>query len=463
MFSPIPRRFVAFFGIAIGGCGESSAPGVVTREATILAAVSPTSITTTVGSDVVDPPSVIVQDMNGNPTPGVVVTFAVTDGKGWVSGPIATSNSAGIARVGRWKLGYVVGTNAVTANAGTLTPVMFRATAVAGPPARINKFSGDNQIAAPGTTVALSPQVRVTDHFGNPISGIDVNFAVGDGGGSLAITGAVSDTAGIAAAGVWTLGSPGSQSIVARATSLPAAIFTAIAIQPPYPCAGTFGLAEGTMLRSQLSAQSCAGADGGVFEAFTARPTSDEAYTFNLMSTDFDTYLELRGPNGTPIASNDNVSPSTKNSMVKAFLRPGTVTLMATSTGAVASGFYSISYGKASSDVTGCEPVFIVRGVTTTPQNMSSSDCVVSTYRSEDRYRIWLKAGALIDIQVEDWSYPGRAAFDIADSTGKLIETSRALGGNLYGTSFTALADGYYLIAVFGTLDQDIAYVLSVK
>jgi len=459
MFSPIPRRFVALFGLAIGGCGESSAPGVVTREATILAAVSPTSITTTVGSDVVDPPSVIVQDMNGNPTPGVVVTFAVTDGNGSISGPVATSNSAGIARVGGWKLGSLVGMNALTATAGTLTPITFRATAVAGPPRRIHKVSGDNQIAAPGTTVALRPQVRITDDFGNPLSGIEVNFAIGGGGGSLASTEAVSDTAGLAAAGAWSLGSPGGQSIVARAASLPPAIFSAVAIQPVYPCARIGALAEGTITRSQLSAQSCRGGDGRFFEAFSATPTSNETYAFSLTSTDFDTYLELRDEGGTPIASNDNANPATRNSALKAFLRPGTVTLLATSAGAMASGFYSISYQKISSEVTGCEPVFVVRGVTTR-QHISSSDCVVSNVRSEDRYRIWLKAGELIDVQIEDWSYTDQA-FDIADSAGNVLETSRYRGGYLYGTSFTALATGYYLISVFGESNQGIEYELS--
>ncbi|MEO5580861.1 MAG: Ig-like domain-containing protein [Gemmatimonadaceae bacterium] len=461
MFSPIPRRFVALFGLAIGGCGESSAPGVVTSEATILAAVSPTSITTTVGSDVVDPPSVIVQDMNGNPTPGVVVTFAVTDGKGSISGPVATSNSAGIARVGGWKLGPVIGMNALSATAGALKPLTFRATAVAGPPGRIQKISGDNQIAAPGTTVALRPQVRITDDFGNPLSGIEVTFAIGGGGGSLGSTKAVSDTAGLAAAGAWSLGSPGGQSIVARAASLSPAIFTAVAIQPVYPCARPGGLSDGVVLRLQLGAASCPGTDGRFFDAFPVTPAGADAYAFTLVSSDFDTYLELRDDSDTPIASNDNASPTTTNSALKAFLRPGTVTLMATSAGTVTSGFYSLSYQKTSPEVTGCEPVFVVRGVTTR-QHISSSDCVVSNVRSEDRYRIWLKAGELIDVQIEDWSYTYQA-FDIADSAGNVLETSRRRGDYLYGTSFTALATGYYLISVFGESSEGIEYVLSLK
>jgi hypothetical protein len=74
-------------------------------------------------------PSVIVTDMNGNPVPSVVVTFAVASGGGTVTGATATSNSAGVATVGSWTLGNP-GENTLTATVTGIAPATFKATAL---------------------------------------------------------------------------------------------------------------------------------------------------------------------------------------------------------------------------------------------------------------------------------------------------------------------------------------------
>jgi CubicO group peptidase (beta-lactamase class C family) len=62
---------------------------------------------------------------------GVTVTFTITSGGGTVTGNIATTNSAGEASVGSWRLGAAAGTNTLTAVAAGLTssPITFTATA----------------------------------------------------------------------------------------------------------------------------------------------------------------------------------------------------------------------------------------------------------------------------------------------------------------------------------------------
>ena len=81
----------------------------------------------TAGTAVSTPPSVIVNDANGNPVPGVSVTFAVASGGGSVTGSPATTNAAGIATVGSWTLGATAGANTLTATSGSLSgsPVTF--------------------------------------------------------------------------------------------------------------------------------------------------------------------------------------------------------------------------------------------------------------------------------------------------------------------------------------------------
>jgi adhesin/invasin len=194
----------------------ASAPGIpsVTFTATggagiavTMAAVSQTAQSAPVGSNVPDPPAVIVRDAQGIPVPGVVVTFAVTAGGGTVVGSPATTGANGVAALTSWKLGPAVGPNTVTATAAGLNSVTFNATGGAGSPATVVAFAGDNQTAVQGTAVATPPAVRVTDTSGNPVIGLAVTFAVTAGGGSATGLSQLTDTQGRATVGSWTLGS----------------------------------------------------------------------------------------------------------------------------------------------------------------------------------------------------------------------------------------------------------------
>jgi hypothetical protein len=80
------------------------------------------------GTAVAIPPAVTVRDASGNPVAGVSVTFAPATGGGSVTGGSQTTNASGVATVGSWTLG-TVGSNTLTATAGTLPPVTFTATA----------------------------------------------------------------------------------------------------------------------------------------------------------------------------------------------------------------------------------------------------------------------------------------------------------------------------------------------
>jgi hypothetical protein len=82
------------------------------------------------GAPVPTPPSVRVQDVNGNPVVGVTVTFQPVSGGGTVTGGVTTTNAHGIAQVGTWSLGssgpnQLQATAAVAGLAGN--PVIFTA------------------------------------------------------------------------------------------------------------------------------------------------------------------------------------------------------------------------------------------------------------------------------------------------------------------------------------------------
>src|SRR5205085_2371224 len=92
-----------------------------------IAANSPTSQSTTAGTAVGSPPSVIVKDANGNPVAQVAVTFAVAPGNGTITGASQTTSASGVATVGSWTLSTTAGPNTLTATSGSLSgsPVTF--------------------------------------------------------------------------------------------------------------------------------------------------------------------------------------------------------------------------------------------------------------------------------------------------------------------------------------------------
>lgn len=194
----------------------------------------------TVGSAVPTPPAVKVEDAYGNGVPGVNVTFAETGspttslGEGTedaVTGATTVTGAGGVATVGSWTLGTVAGSYELTAFIqGLGAPVIFTATAEADTPSTVLKEKGDGQTAQLGTAVAIPPTVKVTDHFGNPVGGVSVTFAVAGGGGTVTGPMATTDADGNAAVGAWTLGgTAGTNSLTATADGVGSVTFTATA------------------------------------------------------------------------------------------------------------------------------------------------------------------------------------------------------------------------------------------
>ncbi len=183
-----------------------------------MTAVSQTTQTAPRGTAVPDPPSVIVRGALGTPVPGVVVTFAVTGGGGTVTGSPATTDNDGVATVGSWTLGPVVGANSLTATATGLPSVTFNATGTAGEPTDVVAVEGDNETAVQGSAVETPPTVWVTDAGGNPVSGVTVTFAVLQGGGTATGLAQTTDADGRASVGSWTLGSAAPNTLRATVT-----------------------------------------------------------------------------------------------------------------------------------------------------------------------------------------------------------------------------------------------------
>lgn len=176
--------------------------------------------TAVAGQPVVVAPSVSVQDAFGNLAVGSMVSFTVTSGGGAISGSPATVDASGIASVGSWTLGPLVGANTLIATAiGAADTVTFTASSVAGAAAQLGPASGDAQSDTVGATLATPYAVLVTDANGNPVGGVTVSWTVTSGGGSIGAL-STSDASGIATA-THTLGpTAGPQTVEAAVAGL---------------------------------------------------------------------------------------------------------------------------------------------------------------------------------------------------------------------------------------------------
>ncbi len=167
--------------------------------------------TGTVGGELDDPLEVRVTDQYGNPVSGVSVSWSPDQGS---ADPTSSATDAqGIATTS-WTLGITPGTQTLTASAAGQS-VQFSATAVVAAPAAIVVHSGNNQTGTVGEPLAQELEARVTDEFGNPVSGVSVSWTPADG--SANPTSSTTDLLGIAATS-WTLGTdPGTQTLTASA------------------------------------------------------------------------------------------------------------------------------------------------------------------------------------------------------------------------------------------------------
>ncbi|MFN8651878.1 MAG: hypothetical protein U0133_08275 [Gemmatimonadales bacterium] len=104
----------------LGGSSKSFSPFGAVDPLTVATAVSPTSFVGLAGGAVgsTQLPTVKVLTPQGNPLPGLTVTFSVNAGGGALTGTTQTTNALGVATLGGWTLGS--GTGVVTA---TVTPL----------------------------------------------------------------------------------------------------------------------------------------------------------------------------------------------------------------------------------------------------------------------------------------------------------------------------------------------------
>ena len=216
---------VAILSIVAASCGGDKASGP-SGPPTQLIAVSATGFGGKAGTTAAESLGVLAKNASGV-RPNVVVTFTLVSGGGVLSSTTATTNSLGVAKV-RWVFGGVLGVQTVKATVDTITPVLFNANVTAGSVVLLTAQQGSGQSAAANAVLPVSPQVKATDSFGNPVAGETIIFTSTTGVNELTGVTQVTNAGGLATLGGWTLGPcAGAVSITAASTTSALAVFSA--------------------------------------------------------------------------------------------------------------------------------------------------------------------------------------------------------------------------------------------
>jgi hypothetical protein len=192
------------------GGGSSAGPGTGTSSPDTARQLLPegaTEVGGTVGQSVPAVPAVRLVARNGQPVPGVPVSFRVEAGRGSVVPDSVVTDAQGRASPDEWVFGTTAGASVLVATAPGAPAVRFTGVGDAAEPSEVYPAAPLQQVAPPSGTVPEPPAVKVADEYGNPVANVAVHFAVVAGGGQLTGSPATTGADGIAAVSAWSMGS----------------------------------------------------------------------------------------------------------------------------------------------------------------------------------------------------------------------------------------------------------------
>lgn len=160
------------------------------------------------------------RDAYGNGVPGIPITFSDGGVGGTFSATTVTTNASGLVSVTYTTSPTKAGTLKITASSGAVPPALFWETVSPGPAFAITRVSGNAQSAAAGTTLAQPLVAKVTDQYGNAISGASVSFTDNGAGGSFSANPVLTSTTGAASVSYTTPATTGTKTIVATVSGV---------------------------------------------------------------------------------------------------------------------------------------------------------------------------------------------------------------------------------------------------
>lgn len=159
--------------------------------------VSGDSVSDTIGHTIAVPLLVRVTDLaTGKAAPGMTVSWKALTGGGGVTAATSVTDASGQTSTQR-----ILGTKAglaltqATVAAGE-APALFVSFGLAGPVVGLVKVSGDSQRTGPLDTLFRQLVVKATDFYGNPVSGVPLEWSI-TGKGTLIIVDSLTGALGV--------------------------------------------------------------------------------------------------------------------------------------------------------------------------------------------------------------------------------------------------------------------------
>ncbi|HKS07519.1 MAG TPA: leishmanolysin-related zinc metalloendopeptidase [Gemmatimonadaceae bacterium] len=194
-----------------------------------MVAIGSTSVTGTVGLPVASLPTIEFRDETGAPMSGIKFRVVVLSGGGTVTGTPAASIS-GPTSLGTWTLGPTAGGQQIRVQSSGLPSITITGTASAGAASAATATVATTLIGSFSNATTIVPAIKVADAFGNGVAGVIVTTSIGAGSGSVSVPSPVTNAAGIATVGSWTLGPTStSQTLTMTAGALSGITFTVTA------------------------------------------------------------------------------------------------------------------------------------------------------------------------------------------------------------------------------------------
>lgn len=185
LFSTGPVAVMLAAVAMLGGCREATtgpSDGNNSAFAAQMQQVSGNAQTGQIGSALSQLLTVKVVDAGGLPVKGASVTFAAKTGGGSITPPSGLTDATGLVTA-TWTLGTTLGAQTAVAKlTGSFVTdsTTFSATATPGPGTGFIPVSGSGQTAHAGQQLPAPLIVKVTDSFGNNISGVKVTWTPGN-------------------------------------------------------------------------------------------------------------------------------------------------------------------------------------------------------------------------------------------------------------------------------------------
>jgi len=330
----------------------------------------------------------------------------------------------------------------------------------------VTGIAGDGQAAITGEQLAFPLSFIVLGSSGQPVQGVTVSWTVTPAGGAtFAPVNSTTDAQGTAATTV-TLGAVvGDLVILGNVPGLQPVVFHAQAVSA---CTYIAPYTLGAAVNGTLATTDC-NRSGFLYDYYQLDlPSGQHSLRIGMASSVIDAWVDLfrSGNLQDPIGFDDDIQSGViTDSQLDIILTGGSYVIGANSFDPGEVGPYTMSAATRPATFTGCQLVWLVRGVTVTDA-IAPDDCVETTVGTDyfDPVALFAEGGTVLSIAQRSTAF--NTKLEVYTGAGVLqVENDDSLPGSNTNSfvSFTVPATGPYVVLIGSSgLGETGAYTIEV-